>query len=174
MAHNYAGETPFFLKPFVGGEPRPGNLHKQSCPCKQTLHKLSSPCRNNDQNQIPKIATNSIPPERRLRVCGNLSTWSPSANVGSLFSLYPRIRLSQRVDLANFLPAFLRVTGLTVLNLLIELHAGVQHLPKDQPLNFWRSNLTLNSGLNLTVQSLVNSSASVFCNLGNQYKSKLQ
>ena len=54
----------------------------------------------------------------------------------SLFSLYPRIRLSQRVDLANFLPAFLRVTGLTVLNLLIELHAGVQHLPKDQPFKF--------------------------------------
>ena len=28
------GKFLFSLKPFVGGEPRPGNLHKQSCPCK--------------------------------------------------------------------------------------------------------------------------------------------
>ena len=28
------GKLLFSLKPFVGGEPRPGNLHKQSCPCK--------------------------------------------------------------------------------------------------------------------------------------------
>ena len=48
-------------------------------------------------------------------------------------SLYPRIRLSQGIDLADLLFPVLRTTELTVLDLLIELHTGVQHLTKDQP-----------------------------------------
>ena len=119
-----------FIKPFVGGEQRPGNLHKQSCPCKN-LHKLSSPCRQTMIKSNPQNRNElHPPPERRLRVCGKI----PTRQCGLLlFSLYPRIRLSQGIDLADLLFPVLRTTELTVLDLLIELHTGVQHLTKDQP-----------------------------------------
>ena len=62
-AHNYARNL-LFSKPFVGGEPRPGNLHKQPCPCKPYIN-CPAHAENNDQIKSPTIATNSIPLKRR-------------------------------------------------------------------------------------------------------------
>ena len=62
------------------------------------------------------------------REFAGIRSLSHPINVGCVvFFLRPRIRLSQRIDLANFLPAFLPLTGLVVLDLLIQLHVGTQH-----------------------------------------------
>ena len=60
-AHNYAGNL-LFSKPFVGGEPRPGNLHKQPCPCKPYIS-CPAHAENNDQIKYPHNRNELHPPK---------------------------------------------------------------------------------------------------------------
>ena len=124
---------------------------------------------NNDQIKSPKSQRTPSPPERRLRVYGKI----PTRQCGLLlFSLYPRIRLSQGIDLADLLFPVLRTTELTVLDLLIELHTGVQHLTKDQPFEILE--IKPNSEFGIESHSAIIGQLISLCNLQSRQPLQIQ